>query len=176
MRAGKCSLDRVPVIADAHAYGSEWVRWWTAVQPKERDVQQWPFLRGTNGDVNWDRFPANGKDGIFLALISLSWWAPAVQSPDEIVFFEEAVTNIHWVIQYLIHFKTTLQLPPLRLTPSQDEVNTSQAGSIHHQPNPTSCSPASSSHPPESTSGAYAHQRATGKRVVKPTWKAQTTS
>ncbi|KAF9778056.1 hypothetical protein BJ322DRAFT_1015108, partial [Thelephora terrestris] len=69
----KCSLNRVPVIKDAQAYGLQWVKWWAAVQPWERDVQQWPPSRNTVSKVNWDRFPANGKDRLFVAVMALSW-------------------------------------------------------------------------------------------------------
>ena len=92
----------MPIIASARTYGTEWVKWWTTAQPQERDTQQWPFSRDPLEDVCWHWFPANGKDGIFLAVMALSWWASTVRSSDEVGFFEEAVADLHWVIQELI--------------------------------------------------------------------------
>jgi hypothetical protein len=151
----------VPVITNAHAYGTEWVKWWAAAQPKERDTGQWPFSRSVDSDVGWRKFPANGKDGIFVAVMALSWWAVAAQSPEEIVFFEEAVTDIHWVIQELICIKTTNGLSPSPPPSPQDEPTPHLPR--HDEPMPR---------PPVSTSKVPIHQRAVGKRVVRPTEKA----
>lgn len=200
LTTGKRSLDRIPAVVDACTYGTEWVKWWTAAQPQERDTQQWPFPKNVNGDGGWHRFPANGKDGIFTAVMALSWWARAIKSPSEIPFFEEATTDLHWVIQELIRIKTSHQLPPslplpppqsedgsLPSLPSQNEDGSlppppSQSEDDSHLSHPMADPPASSSrsHAPSShrrapTSGAPIHQRAEGKRVVRPTWKLKAT-
>lgn len=186
LKSGKRSLDRVPVITDAYHYGTRWAKWWMAAQPQERDVQQWPPPRNAISDAGWHRFPAHGKDGLFIAVMALAWWAPAVQSLDEIAFFEQGVTDLHWVIQELTRVKKTRQLSPSSTLPPQDElVNVHQPAPAASRPKPTRTSnsvlrpPASSSTPrpssscPVSTSGVHTHSRTEGKRVVKPTWKAQ---
>ncbi|KAF9781701.1 hypothetical protein BJ322DRAFT_982843, partial [Thelephora terrestris] len=71
---GKCSLDRTPAVVDANTYGTEWVKWWTPAQPQEREVRKWPFPRSSNSDACWRKFPANGKDGLFTAVMALAWW------------------------------------------------------------------------------------------------------
>lgn len=171
MKAGKRSLERVPAITSASTYGTEWVEWWTAAQPRERDVQQWPFSRDADGDISWGKFPANGKDGIFLAVMALSWWAPAIRSSNEITTFEEAVTDLHWVIRELIQVKTASQIPPSPLAPSQDKANPSKLPTLR-QPSHASRPPLSSSHLPVSTPKVHTHQRAEGKRAVRPSRKA----
>jgi hypothetical protein len=208
----------VPVVTDASTYGTQWVKWWASTQPSERNTQQWPFPKVSISDACWSRFPSNGKDGIFMLVMALSFWAPAVQSPNEIAFFEEAVTDLHWVIQELIHVRTADQrlspcVPPLQGEPPSFCQPTpapcpptpipSQPTPIRRRPkptprgpkptplqsNPTSPPPASSSRPPASSSrppasssrppvsmlGVHTHERTAGKRVVKPTWKAQAT-
>ena len=162
----------MPTIASACAYGTEWVKWWTAAQPQECDVHEWPFSRDTNIDVDWCKFPANGKDGVFLAVMALSWWAPAARTSDEIEFFEEAVADLHWVISELIFARTAHRLSPP--PPPQDKPNhrrprptLSQSGSTSTQSASTSLPTALSSRPPVSAS----HERAAGKRIVKPSWK-----
>jgi len=170
LKTGKRSLERVPTIACAHTYGAEWIKWWAAAQPPGRDTRQWPFSRDADNGIDWCKFPANGKDGIFLAIMALSWWAPAVRFSNEIAFFEEAATDLHWVIQELIRFKTASQIPPPPPPSPRDEPDA--------RPQPTSCPPTSSSRPPTSSSrppvssaGVHSHQRARGKRVVKPSWR-----
>ena len=175
LKTGKRSLERVPIIASARTYGTEWVKWWTTAQPQERDTQQWPFSRDPLEDVCWRQFPANGKDGIFLAVMALSWWASTVRSSDEVGFFEEAVANLHWVIQELIRVKTASQISLSPPPSSQDKSKPHQRLTPRRR-NPVSHPPASSSHsqalpsgPPVSTLSIY--RRAEGKQVVKPTWK-----
>ena len=170
----------MPVIADTRTYGTMWVKWWTAAQPKERDIRQWPFPRNPDDKINWRRFPANGKDGLFITIMALSWWALAVQSPDEIVLFEEAVVNINWVIQEVICIKATDQISSSCPSPLQDKPIPHQVRPRNSRPKPTPRQPAPPSRPrasapapPVSTSGG---ERATGKQVVKPTWKAAQTT
>lgn len=168
LKTGKRSVDKVPVVNDAHAYGTQWVKWWMTAQPKERNAQKWPFSRDANASIGWGKFPANGKDGMFVAVMAMSWWATSVRSPEEVLFFEEAVADIHWVIQELIRFKTADPLsPPPSLSP-QDEPSS-------HPPAPPSDPRTSSSRPPVSTLNVFA-QRGAGKRVVKPTEKARAIS
>ena len=142
----------------------------TDAQPRERKAQQWPLSRDNMSDVGWSRFPANGKDGIFLAVMALSWWAPAIRSLQEVAFFEEAVTDICWVVGELIRIKTS-QVSPTSLSPPQDEPHHHQHDLTSHPSPPSSRSPASS-RPPVSTSGVHTHTRSKGKRTVRPTWKA----
>ena len=120
--------------------------------------------------------------------MALSWWASAVRSPDGIAFFDEAVADLHWVIQELIRVKTA---PPSNTPPPQEELpGPRQPTPVPLRPKPTPRQPepsttprppASSSRPhasssrPVSTSGVHTHQRTEGKRVVIPTWKAKAT-
>ena len=166
MKSGKRSLKKVPTIINACAYGTEWVKWWTATQPQECETKQWPFPRDSIDDVSWSKFPANGKDGIFLAIMGLSWWPFAIQSLSEVAFFEEAVTEIHWVVREIIRIRThQTSSPPL--PPSQDQNHL-----VLRPPVSSSRSRASSSRPPASTMGAHTHSCSEGKRAIKPTWKA----
>ena len=166
MKTGKRSLEKVPTIVDAHIYGSEWVEWWTAAQPQERETRQWPFSRETIGDMGWSKFPANGKDGIFLAVMGLSWWAPAIQSLDEAASFEEAVTDLDWVVQELVRIRTSLTPSPA-LSPSQNKPRPHQRNHAPHS---------SSSRPRSRVQVSYGHPRGEGKRTIKPTWKAMANS
>lgn len=169
LKTGKRSLENVPTIADARTYGLEWVKWWMVAQPREHEKKQWPIPRDSISDVAWSKFPANRKDGIFLAIMGLSWWPPAIRSSNKVALFEEAVTDLRWVIQELIRIRTSLTSSPA-LPPPRGEPNL-------HQHDPAPCS-SSSSHPRTSPpisrvsiSGECGRSRGEGKWVVKPTWK-----
>jgi hypothetical protein len=161
----------VPTVISAHVYGTEWVKWWTAAQPRERKTQQWPLSMDSTSDISWSKFPANGKDGIFLAVMGLSWWAAAVRSLDEVVFFEQAVTDLHWVVQELVRTRTT-QISPPSLPPSQDESNPLQHDLTPRPSSSSSRPPASLPRPRVSTLGVHIHPRGEGKRIIRPTRKA----
>jgi hypothetical protein len=163
-------LEDVPTVISAPVYGTEWVKWWTTAQPRERKTQQWPFsMDGTN--ISWSKFPANGKDGIFLAVMGLSWWATAVRSSDEVVFFEQAVTDLHWVVQELTRTRTT-QISPPSPPPSQDKSDPPQHSLTPRGSSSSSRPPVSSSRPRVSTLGVHIHPRGEGKRIIIPTRKA----
>lgn len=93
----------MPIVDDTHRYRTEWIGWWTASQPKWRSTQSWPFPKGGESGGSWENFPTRGQNGIFLAIMATCWWARAVTSVEEFVLFEEAVDDIHWVTQQLIH-------------------------------------------------------------------------
>ena len=171
LKTGKCSLENVPTVVSARAYGDEWIKWWTAAQPQERETQQWPFSRDSISDIGWGKFPANGKDGIYLAIMGLSWWASAIWTSNEVAFFEEAVIDLHWVIWELIRTRTNLISPP-SLPPSQDKP-TRRKQKATPRPSASSSCPPTSSRPPVSASGAHIHSRGEGKRVVRPSRKAR---
>ena len=102
LKTRKRSLENVPTVVSARAYGDEWVKWWTAAQPQERETQQWPFSRDSISDIGWGKFPANGKDGIYLTIMGLSWWASVIWTSNEVAFFEKAVIDLRWVVRELI--------------------------------------------------------------------------
>jgi len=103
LKGRKYSKKSMPVVGDVCRYQEDWVRWWTASQPKWRSTESWPFPKGNEGGGDWAGFPARGPNGVFLAIMAISWWAQAIVSAEDFVLFEEAVDDIHWVIQQLIH-------------------------------------------------------------------------
>jgi len=97
----KYSKKHVPVVDDIHRYRDDWIDWWTASQPHWRRMRPWPFAK-SGSDGAWEGFPARGQGGIFLAIMATCWWAQAVKSAEEFALFEEAVDDIHWVIQEFV--------------------------------------------------------------------------
>ena len=71
----------IPVISSIDEFEAQWIQWWSGAQPKGRDVGRWPFSQGeTTGD--WGKLLSGGKDGLFLIVMSLGWWAHAVRKLD----------------------------------------------------------------------------------------------
>jgi hypothetical protein len=116
LRGRKYTERFIPIVDDLHRYREEWIGWWTASQPKWRCTQSWPFPKDSGGDGSWDSFPARGQNGIFLAIMATSWWARVVDSAEDLALFEEAVDDVHWVIQECIRNysspSTSNQPPP----------------------------------------------------------------
>jgi hypothetical protein len=192
MKTRKRSPDKVPVVLDASSYGSKWVQWWTESQPQARDVRAWPFPKEPIDDTSWWKFPAHGRNGLFLAVMAISWWAPAVKLASDIAYFEEAVDDLHWVIRELIRTRSSDDPPAQCLSPLQPQhVCQDPSPSPQRVDLPLSGPPPTSSHPPSSSllassfltpssshptplaSGPHTWQRAEGKRVVKPSRKAR---
>jgi len=184
MKAQKRLPGKGPVILDANGYGSKWIQWWTGSQPRARDVNAWPLAKEPIDDTSWQKFPAHGPNGIFLAIMAISWWAPAVKLASEAAYFEEAVDDLHWVIQQLIRTRSSDD-PPLQPQPAphrpQDVCQDSP-------PLPQSVTPSSSGPPPSASrpplsssdsllpSGTHTWRRAVGKRVVKPSRRVRENS
>lgn len=182
MKTQKRLPEKVPVVLDAKDYGSKWVQWWTKSQPQARDVRAWPLSKESISDASWWKFPAHGQNGLFLAVMAISWWAPAVKLAGDVAYFEEAVDDLHWVIQELIRTRSSddplPQSPlPLQLQPAPHQPQDACQDSL---PLPQSVVPSSSGPPPSTSrpplsspnsllpSGAHTQQRGPGKRIVRP--------
>ena len=125
----------MPTVLDATAYGSKWVAWWTESQPQPQGMGVWPLLRDVVSDVSWHKFPAHGPNGLFLAVMAMSWWARAVKSADDVPLFEDAVGDLHWVIQELIRTRSNNEPPPQPPSPPV------QPKSTPRRPKPTPRNP-----------------------------------
>ena len=163
----------MPTVLDATAYGSKWVEWWTESQPQPRGTGVWPLPKDVVSDVGWRKFPAHGPNGLFLAVMAMSWWAHAVKSADDVPLFEGAVGDLRWVIQELIHTRTTKEPPAQSLPPPVQSESTPRRPkptprNPPPQPPPLSRPPPSSSRPATSLPGVHTWERAAGKRVSRP--------
>ena len=67
----------MPKIASIENFEDLWVQWWATAQPEWRDTKNWPFSQyEISGD--WGtKLSGGGKDGIFLVVMSIRWWAHA---------------------------------------------------------------------------------------------------
>lgn len=94
----KRPLSNAPVI-DAGEFGAQWQTWWTAMQPEWRTLDAvWPFPHVIPAEGSWGRLEhSGGSNGMFLVVLTLSWWARAVSQPSD-TKFNLAVKDVTWML------------------------------------------------------------------------------
>jgi len=102
MKARSFTSDRLPHVSDTGAYGRAWIAWWTACQPSWRQQQGWPLSREQETNTNWGKLAARGQNGIFIVIMSTTWWAASLKPTDQRDTFDEAVDDIQWVIERIL--------------------------------------------------------------------------
>ena len=94
----KRRIENVPTIK-ATEFAMQWQKWWIAMQPKWRLTDQdWPLLREAPDAADWSSFLCGGPNGLFLVVLTLFWWARAVQTDRSQEDFLSAVADVHWVM------------------------------------------------------------------------------
>ncbi|KAF9781857.1 hypothetical protein BJ322DRAFT_1010522 [Thelephora terrestris] len=140
----------IPFISNVSSYRDGWMKWWTSCQPPWRRGKGWPLPRDNEGTTNWVKIGARGQNGLFLVVVSTTWWAFSIRSEEEWVEFDKAVDDIRWVIDQVMESHKALQAsePPAPLA-----------------------QPAPSQNPQKSKPEVTWMARATGKRQPKPSRK-----
>ena len=142
------SPDRMPFITDTAAYGEGWIAWWIACQPAWRQGKGWPLPKERGDNVKWGKLGARGQNGMFLVVMSTTWWAASLKPTDDRGTFDGAMDDIRWVILQI--------LEPLPATDAQRATQ-----------DPT---PPPASQKPVSTAATW-QTRTDGKRRSKPSRK-----
>ena len=100
-RVGRRDFGRIPPITSLHTYEKLWIGWWSSLQPDWREGG-WPLLRGSV-DGPWDELLVGGKDGLFVVMMTLSWWimerAKDESGDSEL---EKAIADVLWVLFNLV--------------------------------------------------------------------------
>jgi len=93
------------LIASLPNYEELWIGWWTSLQPDWRNTGSWPLPRSPSADGSWDELLVGGKDGLFIVVMSLSWWIVECakgEGESEESELEEALADISWVLSNLV--------------------------------------------------------------------------
>ena len=99
-----------PPIDKAPAYASTWREWWSLIQPDWRtDGVTWPMLKKDVEDEKWTDAMKGGMNGIFLAILSVSWWYAQCGAGDERNECKEAILDICWVLERMIKVRKTCE-------------------------------------------------------------------
>ena len=132
----------MPSIDNVSQFQADWKTWWCKCQPEWRRVEGWPLSRDEAKDKDWTRINCTGPHGLFAFVISASWWASSANLDSHHASLDAAIADLHWVIENLLHFN------------SRSQVTQSEAVPAHG-----------------TTFPGHAN-RESGKRKVKPSYKA----
>ena len=114
----------IPFVSDLGQYARAWTEWWTFCQPSWRQDGGWPLPKDDQTSTNWCKVGNHGRNGLFLVVMSTTWWASSVQSTKDWTEFDEAVEDVQWVIDQVITSVEALPsaVPPTRSVTPQELV------------------------------------------------------
>ena len=127
LKARLYSPQHIPHVADASAYRERWVSWWTACQPAWRKGREWPLSREGDTGSGWGKLRARGQNGIFIVVMSTTWWAASLTSAEESSKFDEAIADVHWVFDQLLKSYPVQSTPDPPPPPTNVQKPTSKA-------------------------------------------------
>ena len=99
-----------PVVSDGATYAESWKLWWIECQPQDRAAASWPFPREPLSATQWGRLTNGGKYGLFLLVMSLSWWVGSLDPASSSSELAAAMSDLEWVLHQLTN---TLTAPML---------------------------------------------------------------
>ena len=101
---GCCNFKKIPNILSLQKYRELWVCWWTSLQPPWRHMTNWPLPRSSSTDGPWNDLLIGGKDGLFVIIMTLSWWInkSANKGVGCSLQLKEAVADMSWVLSKFI--------------------------------------------------------------------------
>ena len=116
-------------------YEGQWLAWWAALQPDWRDVTDWPFPQEFPTGGSWDKILIGGKDGIFIVMMTLSWWSiEQAKDEDESSQLDLAIEDVSWVLSNLNSVLSTGDSGPSLLPPSASRSPRDRKGKGKLQP------------------------------------------
>jgi len=119
MKSRSYNANQIPFISDVGVYFKQWAAWWTSCQPAWRQTKEWPLLRDRNTATWTIKSGPRGQNGLFLIIMSTTWWASSIQSAKDWAEFDEAMEDIQWVIDQLI---STLDALPAPASPTRSDI------------------------------------------------------
>lgn len=145
MKTRLYTADRIPHVSDVDVYYKQWIAWWTACQPSWQQNHGWPLPRDQCNGIKWGKLAARGQNGLFVVIMSTTWWAASLKSADDRRLFDEAVDDIRWVIEQILkplsESNTTnpIQNPPSPgdQTPAQPTATWMARGEGKRKPKPS---------------------------------------
>lgn len=87
-----------PREVNPDTYGSSFMTWWIAIQPKWRVTDDSTFNYVAPVDEDWRVLHKGGSAGLYTVVVALSWWVMSLtpESPSFRVW--TAVRDVQWVI------------------------------------------------------------------------------
>jgi hypothetical protein len=104
-------------------FATVWWTWWESLQPSWRTQDSWPLSHHVPLDEDWSGLHRGGINGLFIVLMCLSWWVSKDLSPKELEVFQEAKSDVAWVLKQVMGSFVS-NCPPLK-RPAEDGDETS---------------------------------------------------
>ena len=113
-------------LNDNPGFSSQFLMWWRSLQPTWRLLGEFnqPLIRSeTIPEDGWNDLCKGGKNGIFLVILCMAWWAdflvPAVDAFGASGTLTDMLDDLYWVMQKVVgkikgsttHVKEILTLP-----------------------------------------------------------------
>ena len=111
MKDRRYTTDHIPFVPDVRFYYDNWTAWWTLCQPAWRQGKGWPLPRDNTGTTNWGKVGARSQSGLFLVVMSTTWWALSIKSEEEWALFDDAMGDVQWVIDQVIDWIKAMPVP-----------------------------------------------------------------
>lgn len=96
-----------PPIGKPLDYGMSWCTWWRSMQPRwRREGDMLGDLKLARDEAvaeDWVNLSKAGYHGMFLVLLSLSWWLAAAKEESDRRWCMEAIDDVAWVLKQLLH-------------------------------------------------------------------------
>ena len=112
---------QISYVSDVQSYCKSWVMWWTSCQPAWRQEKGWLLPRECPSSTNWVKLGARGQNGLFVVIMSTTWWATSIKSEEDWVWFDTAVDDVKWVIDRVIEALPACTPPGIPDTPNTSE-------------------------------------------------------
>lgn len=113
---GARKLDKVPKGIAVAVFMDDWRGWYRGLMPDWRLInihpkKNWPLRRDVHSDEEWVNVRKGERNGLFLLLLSLSWWKqitePGSEERDQ---YESALEDFAWLLPQLSRNLTPNQL------------------------------------------------------------------
>lgn len=100
-------------ISDTTAFGTAWIAWWVDCQPAARSPgSEWPLPQVEIQRPDWGKMLYGGKNGIFLFVIAMSWWANSLDPANPPPNFFHAFADLKWTLEQLNQSAASTPTPP----------------------------------------------------------------
>jgi hypothetical protein len=86
---------------NADEYGSSFMAWWIAIQPRWRLANDSSFVYSTPAGEDWRLLRKSGSAGLYMVVVALSWWIKALPAADPSLHAWTAVRDVQWVIDQI---------------------------------------------------------------------------
>ncbi|KIJ96580.1 hypothetical protein K443DRAFT_61295, partial [Laccaria amethystina LaAM-08-1] len=85
----------------ADDYGSSFMAWWIAIQPKWRLADDSSFVYSMPAGEDWRFLHKGGSAGLYIVVVALSWWIKILTPDDSYIRVWTAVRDVTWVIDQI---------------------------------------------------------------------------